>query len=100
MVEYMFHNAGKEYRRMIGETLIPLARADWEGYRLPFHYRSDVYYDVDVKRSQSDFQVSFVKNCLRFLMKKRRMSPINFSNPGASVSRHGGWSKMAVLRLV
>jgi hypothetical protein len=39
----------------------PLEREKWQGYELPFHYSSHNYYDVEINRSDSGFQVSFVK---------------------------------------
>ncbi len=55
---------------MSGEThsiidrIVPLEREQWQDYRLPFHYISHNYHDVEVTRSGDDFHVSFVKKPL------------------------------------
>ena len=41
--------------------IAPLDREKWQGYSLPFHYISHNYYDVEIKRSGDNFNVSFVK---------------------------------------
>lgn len=44
--------------------IVSLERDRWQDYRLPLHYVSHHYYDVDVSRSVDDFHVSFVKRPL------------------------------------
>ena len=46
---------------MSDHLIQPLERDQWQGYRLEFHYISYNYYDVEINRSDSGFQVSFVK---------------------------------------
>lgn len=41
--------------------IIPLEREKWQNYRLEFHYISNNYYNVEINRSDGEFQVSFVK---------------------------------------
>jgi len=49
---------------VLRDAIIPLARARWEGYVLPFHYISHSYYEVEIVREADDFRVSFVKKPL------------------------------------
>jgi ribosomal protein S18 acetylase RimI-like enzyme len=41
--------------------IVSLDREKWQGYELPFRYVSYNYYDVEINRSDSSFQVSFTK---------------------------------------
>ena len=41
--------------------IVSLEREKWQGYVLPFHYVSNNYFDVEIKRSNDDFYVSFIK---------------------------------------
>ncbi|MCL2079637.1 MAG: GNAT family N-acetyltransferase [Oscillospiraceae bacterium] len=43
------------------DQIIPLEREKWQGYVLPFHYISHNYYEVEIARSDNNFNVSFVK---------------------------------------
>jgi ribosomal protein S18 acetylase RimI-like enzyme len=43
------------------DRIIPLNRDKWQGHKLPFHYVSHNYYDVEISRSDGRFDVSFVK---------------------------------------
>lgn len=43
------------------DRITPLEREQWEGYVLPFHYISHNYYDVEITRSDDNFNVSFIK---------------------------------------
>ena len=43
------------------DKIIPLEREKWQGYELPFDYISYNFYDVEIKRSDNGFAVSFVK---------------------------------------
>lgn len=42
-------------------SIIPLDRERWQGYKLPFHYISHHYYDVEIQSSDGAFHVSFTK---------------------------------------
>lgn len=42
-------------------NIIPLERVRWQNYKLQFHYISLNYYDVEINKSSSGFDVSFVK---------------------------------------
>jgi ribosomal protein S18 acetylase RimI-like enzyme len=42
--------------------IIPLEREKWEGHKFAqFHYTSNYYYDVEIKREDSNFSLSLVK---------------------------------------
>ena len=43
------------------DRIIPLEREKWQGYEFPFRYISRNYYDVELNRSDTGFEVSFVK---------------------------------------
>ena len=43
------------------DKILPLEQAKWQGYPLPFRYTSHNYYDVEIVRQGSNFNVSFVK---------------------------------------
>ena len=43
------------------DRIMPLERADWQNYLLPFHYVSHNYYNIEVIHSPAGFHVSFVK---------------------------------------
>lgn len=43
------------------DRIIPLERGQWQSYVLPFHYVSHNYYDVEIVRTDDDFNVSFIK---------------------------------------
>lgn len=43
------------------DRIIPLEREKWQDYVLPFHYVSNSFYDVEIVRTDNNFQVSFVK---------------------------------------
>ena len=45
----------------ITDNITLLERNKWQGYKLPFHYISHNYYDVEIMRSDNDFHVNFVK---------------------------------------
>lgn len=45
----------------MNHNIIPLEREQWQGYKLPFHYISHHYYDVEIHASDSVFHVSFIK---------------------------------------
>ena len=42
------------------DRIIPLDCEKWQGYKLPFHYVSHNYYDVEIIRAGDNFNVSFV----------------------------------------
>ena len=48
----------------ITKNIVPLEREKWQGHSLPFHYVANSYYDVEIKRSDDDFHVSFIKKPL------------------------------------
>jgi len=69
--------------------ITPLEREEWQDYKLPFHYISHNYYDVEINRSCDGFEVSFVKDLLIRLMSTSRTILINYSNLGGIILRHG-----------
>ena len=42
------------------EKIQPLDRETWQDYRLEFRYTSHNYYDVEIKRTNNNFNVSFI----------------------------------------
>ena len=48
-------------KKYYAERIIPLNREKWQDYEFPFHYISHNYYDVKIMRSDSGFDVSFIK---------------------------------------
>ncbi|MCL2855489.1 MAG: GNAT family N-acetyltransferase [Defluviitaleaceae bacterium] len=44
--------------------IIELLAKDWQGYLLPFRYTAYEYYDVNIARNDSDFNVHFTKKPL------------------------------------
>ena len=45
----------------IVDKIKPLDCKKWQDYALPFHYISNNYYDVQIDRSDNEFNVSFTK---------------------------------------
>jgi len=43
------------------DRIVPFRREKWQGHKLPFHYVSHNYYDVEISRFDGRFDVSFVK---------------------------------------
>jgi len=43
------------------DRIVPLNRDKWQGHKLPFHYVSHNYYDVEINCSDGRFDVSFIK---------------------------------------
>ena len=39
----------------------PLDRETWQGYEFPFDYTSQNYYDIEINRTDDNFNVSFIK---------------------------------------
>ena len=44
------------------EKIQPLDRETWQGYEFPFDYTSHNYYDIEINRTNDNFNVSFIKN--------------------------------------
>ena len=42
-------------------NIVSLEREQWQGHEFPFHYISHNYYDVEIRRSDGSFHVSFIK---------------------------------------
>jgi len=45
--------------------IVSLEREKWQGHKIAkFHYTANAYYDVEINRTGTDFQVSFIKKPL------------------------------------
>ena len=43
------------------DKIKPLDRETWQGYEFPFDYTSHNYYDIEINRTDDNFNVSFIK---------------------------------------